>query len=194
MATIRQPDVYFASPPLWSNEMGLKRSYRTNIMTAMAGDEQRSGINTKVRRELTYSIQCKSAAQTNYVKRRVMKYQHLIWGVPIWPYEMLVVSGGYIGSTELVVDDASSRELKTTMSDEIILTDGYSSFESKDISSIVSNTITLSSALILAWAANKTVFPVLRAELSDVQEFKLDTPEHNSFSFIFTESFRNIDS
>ena len=193
MAILRQPDVYLVSPPIWDNII-LKRAYRTNIMMSISGDEQRSALSTKVRRELSYTIQCQSAAQTNYVKRRIMKYQHLIWGIPIWPYEMLVVSGGSAGSSDLVVNDASSRELVAdTLLGEIIITTGYNTFEAKDMDSISSNTITLASALSLSWVADNKVYPVLRAELSNTQNYTLKTPEHNFITFNFVESFRNVD-
>ena len=188
------PSAYFCFAPFWADKIGFSRRYQTVIMTSITGTaEQRSALLTKCRRGISYTVRTSTFTQQSYLRRYLKNYRHLVWGVPIWLYEMRLTATEGVGSTVLNVDSTDYIELAN--GDKIILVANHSTYEVATIESFTGTTITITSGLSSEWASGKKLYPMLNAELKATQ-FPITplTPSHIDTEVNFSESLRCEDA
>lgn len=182
-----QPSDYLLYPITWSNSPKLKRTWYTNILLGMKGNEQRSMLRTLIRHTLTFTLISREETMTNELKRKLYKNLHNVWGVPVWPLEMKMTSSLSGGGTTINVDSTVGCEI---MSFGTIFVGNYNSYDLYTPSSVTDTTITVTALPAgKTWASGQKLYPLMRAELGDVQEFSLITPFHYSAEYTFVESF-----
>jgi hypothetical protein len=187
-----QPSDYLIYPIDWSSEPKLRRTWYSNILLGMKGNEQRSMLRTLIRHCLVVTICSREEQMTNELKRKILKNLHNVWGVPVWPYEMKLTSSVGIGATSLNVQSTVGREV---VSFGKVLIGNYLSYDIVTPTSVTSTSISLSGELpTKAWASGKKLYPLLRADLGDVQEFSQPTPFHYKAEYTFIESFIDVET
>jgi len=196
MYTIAPAETLCSFAPHWAEDVKLQRRYITTITETEEGNEQRSGIRPTVEHGLSFTVQTKNQAQTSYLRRRLNKYVNQVWHVPIWPYEMQLTSEASAGSSVLNVDEATYRELDQIGPSgevvEVVLHKDYNTFESGEILSFDSTTITLDKNLDSTWAQGSKVYPLFKATLGMAVDLEAPTQEHSVVGLSFNESFRSI--
>lgn len=188
---LEQPTDYFVYPIFWGNGVVYRRSHVCSILTSVVGKEQRSVLNTLVRRELEYSVVTRSQTETYYLKSRLRLYMHLVWGVPLWFYDMQLTADA--SGTTLNVNETDYRELAEGQ--EVIIVTDYKTYEvgTIDTGGIAATTITLASSLSSTWPNGTKVYPVLRCEIGSTQEMEFMYKHLLKVSVLFIESFRGGD-
>ena len=183
---LEQPTDYFVHPVYWGNGIVYRRSFVNSISTSVTGIEQRSVLNTLIRRGLDYSVITRTQEESYYLKGHLRLYQHLVWGVPLWQYDMTLTVAA--SGTVLNVDSTSYRELVTDQ--ELILVSDYKTYEVGTIYDWNSTQISLDSSIAVAWPIGTKVYPVLRSEMSNIQEFTFVYKHLLGIDISFVESFR----
>ena len=190
---LEAPSAYFCFAPLWAKDVTFARRYLTNVMISTTGDEQRNSLLTTDRKRLAHSVRTGNIAETSYLRRYILKYRHLVWGVPVWVYEMELTTTVDPGATVLGLAETAYRGLSN--GDKIIWVSGYSTYEEATIQTFTSTSITVTAGLTSQWRSGQKVYPMLSAELR-VQEFPLQpqTPKHVDVTVEFTQSLRCEDA
>jgi len=187
--TLLPPEVYCSFAPYWKDSVLYSKRYMTTILESEDGTEQRLGIASKPVRGESFTIQTRDQRQTGYIRRRLMKYVGHIWGVPIWPFEMIMSNSGEIGASFVEVYTSLYRQLASG-EEEIIIVSDYETFETFRILGSTPTQITLSGELTQAWSQGTKIYPVLRSLVGMTVDLSPDTPEHTNIKMDFVESFR----
>lgn len=187
-----QPSDYLLYPIDWSVEPKLKRTWYTSILVGMKGNEQRSMLRTLIRHALSFTLCSREEVMTNELKRKLFKNLHNVWGVPVWPCEMKLTSSVAIGATTLNVDSTIGKEI---VSFGTVFIGNYNSYDLVTPVSVTATTIALSTALpTKTWASGRKIYPLMRADLGDIQEFSQPTPYHYKAEYTFVESFIDVET
>src|SRR4030042_2162647 len=103
---------YLFIPPNWRDNVSLKRRWQTTVLTSIDGHEQRSALLTWPKRILNFSPLTKSFAETAYVKRKLYKNLHNVWGIPFWMDRTSLISQATGGQGTLNVGSKSERNFE----------------------------------------------------------------------------------
>lgn len=186
MTALVAPSAYILYPPDWSQDITLRRIWKTSILTSIVGDEQRTSLRTLVKHSLSMTICTMDETETGILRREIHYAQHTIWGIPVWPLEMKLASGVSAGASSLTVDDATGCEVSSFGK---ILIGGKNNYDICTVGSVAGNTVSLSGELVTkSWAANQKLYPIMVCDLSDLLEFTQPTPYHYQATFDFVES------
>jgi len=182
-----QPSAYFTHPVNWGIHPMFHRAHICSVKRSVIGTEQRSCFNSKVRRKIGYTAITGGQQESYYLKKYMKTNRHLVWGVPIWMYEMSLTA---IASTDtLTVDSTQYKELEVDQ--EVILFKDYKTYEVGIIQTIGSTTsITLDSAVSSSWNIGTKVYPILRSEIEVINSWTAKAPDSLAISIMFNESFR----
>ncbi len=180
------PTDYFVHPIYWKNPVVYRRKHICSITKSVIGKEQRSVLNTLVRRELQFSIHTRNQSETYHFKSHVRLYLHQVWGVPLWFYEMSLFADA--SGTTLNVDSTQYREL--VAGQRVILVTDYDTYEVGVINTFDTISITLTSSLTTSWSSGTKVYPVVSCEMQDFQDISYPYKELVLSELSFIESFR----
>lgn len=187
-----QPSDYLLYQIDWSTQPVLKRSWYSNILIGMKGNEQRSMLRTLIRHSLSFTMCSMEESMTNELKRKIYKNLHNVWGVPVWPYEMKLTGNVAIGATTLNVESTVGREV---VSFGKVFIGNHLSYDIVTPISVTGTTISLSGELpTKTMASGKKIYPLMRADLGDIQEFTQPTPFHYAAEYTFVESFIDVET
>lgn len=154
---------YFTLPPDWGSGVTLTRSYKTGIQMSVTGQEKRSALYSWPRRALKYKVIGMSAAEVAYIKRKIWRHQHHVWGVPLWTDGSKLTAIAAAGTKSLAVEDTRYRDF--AIGDKVIITNPANpdSYEYGTIASFTQTGITLVDNLTYSWTSFYFVYPVLPA-------------------------------
>ena len=110
---------YFTLPPNWAEGVKYARAWRTSIISAATGEEQRAALFTWPRRSLEYSVAGMTSAETNYIKRKFFKGQGTVYGVPLWTSRTTLYEEAASGQPLIRADYIAGHEFEEGM--ELIL-------------------------------------------------------------------------
>ena len=173
-------DQYFLIKPNYKSQVSIKRKWQTGIQTSINKNEKRSALLTWPRRTLKYNIQASSFMEASYIKRKIYKNLHLIWGIPIWVDETLLSENKAIGTTVFPVNSTEFKK-NFEVGAEIAILSSPSVFEILTIDSFTDSSITTTSASTLNWSANATIYPILKGKFKNTQKV-----ENEATSFLDT--------
>ena len=173
-------DQYFLIKPNYKSQVSIKRKWQTGIQTSINKNEKRSALLTWPRRTLKYNIQASSFMEASYIKRKIYKNLHLIWGIPIWVDETLLSENKAAGTTVFPVDSTEFKK-NFEVGAEIAILSSPSVFEILTIDSFTDSSITTTSASTLNWSANATIYPILKGKFKNTQKV-----ENEATSFLET--------
>jgi hypothetical protein len=188
-----QPADYLLYKIDWETKPKLSRSWYSNILSGMKGNEQRSMLRTVIRHTLEFTMCTRDAEMTNELKRKVVKNLHEIWGMPVWPYEMKLTQPTVSGEAHIHVDSTIGKEVGTF--GKLIIGD-WNSYDVITVSGEVSGEyIPLSGEKpSRVWPIGQKVYPMMRGEFSHILEFSQPTPYHFKGEFSFVESFVDVET
>ena len=162
-------DQYFLIKPNYKSQVSIKRKWQTGIQTSINKNEKRAALLTWPRRTLKYNIQASSFMESSYIKRKIYKNLHLIWGIPIWVDETLLSEDKAIGTTVFPVNSTEFKK-NFEIGAEIVILSSTSVFEILTIDSFTDSSITTTSASTLNWSTNATIYPVLKGKFKNTHK------------------------
>ena len=149
--------------------------WRTNIQKSVTGAEQRSSLFTWARYKMQCHINGMSTKETNWLLRKINKYQAEVWGVPIFQDVTWLTAQASSGQPNLTVESTDNRHFNDDA--EILIQDpnDFTSYEIGTVSSFTSTQITLDANLTQTWPANTLIFPLFDARLRTAEELRYRT-------------------
>lgn len=181
---------YFVHGVYWKARVGWSRSWVNSILRTITGYEQRSSLNTNVRRKLSYTVNTRTRRELAYMKSSIRKHINDIWGVPIWIYDMELSGDEAAGQTTLGMNQTYYRELQNAT--EVILVRDYDTWEVGTINTygLAGKYVQITSGLSSFWKQGTKVYPVLRCEIANVIEVRAPVPSVMTVEIEFVESYR----
>jgi len=176
---------YFLLPPDWSSSVSQKRIWRTSIQTSIEEGEKRSALFTWPRRTLKFNVQCMSIPETNYVRRKLYKNLHNVWGIPLWPEWTKLSSQASSGQAVLNVGSTEGRNFEVGGKCMILVDED--NYEAGDILSLTATSITLDTNLNSTWDSGLYVYPILKSKLNVNQKGISEISGLDYFDFEFIE-------
>ncbi len=105
-------DEYLVVPPNWINSLKFRRRWMTTVVESIDGSEQRSALFTWPRRTLAFTILAYDYARVSFLKARLYKNLHGVWGVPLWQDGTELVAPTVTGQTSVSVDGTMYRSFE----------------------------------------------------------------------------------
>lgn len=184
---------YLLIPPNWNVSVKYRRRWQTTLLTSLKGNEQRSSLLTWPRRTLLYSLLTNNFYELAYIKRKLHKGLHKIWGVPFWQDRAILTSPANKGENLLNVNSTRYRNFEVGASCILIkMVDCLPVCEMGIIGSLPGSytQIVLTENLSLYdWAVGAEVYPLLKARLRSGQEFASRTSGMGSMDIEAAEEF-----
>lgn len=149
----------------WKEPFTETLEYKTNVIEARSGAEQRIGLRGGPRHFLQNSV---LAIGENFreLQGYIRHSQGGYYGIPVWQDQSKLLAAAPIGSLSIEVD-TSNRGFRDDGFCVVLL--GTNLFEVLAITTVVGNTINLVAASTAAWGKDMPVFPVEYARLEDSQ-------------------------
>jgi len=176
---------YLLLSPDWGFSITQKRIWKTGVQTNIQEGEKRSALFTWPRRTLKFNVQCMSIPETNYVRRKLYKNLHNVWGIPLWPEWTALTAEAPIGQAVLNVGSTENRNFE--VGGKCIIVVDESNYEAGTILSMTSTSITLDSNLAATWDSGLYVYPILKSKLVVNQSGKSEVSGLDNFDFEFIE-------
>lgn len=148
--------IVFPFAPNFDDDFTESLEWKTDILRAYDGSEQRRALRTKARRSFEYKYLLKSTDQ--------QIFQNILWGwqnraylLPVWSDIVRVTAAVNIGDLTI---NANPTNLSFFPATSAVLFKDASNYEVVDIDTL-STTIKLSRATTKAWPVGTAVFPVV---------------------------------
>lgn len=148
----------------------MRRSFRTSILASRTGSEQRSRLRTLVTRCVVYALDQTSAGLSNYVRRKLFSYLHLVMGVPLWTDVAVLSAEAASGQAVIQVDSTQYKAFEDGERCVILSADDPDSYEVGTIQSHNNTSITLTGNLVNTWASGLEVYPIIKCRLATGQK------------------------
>ena len=153
--------VVFPFGPNWAGGITESLQWRTDILRAYDGSEQRRSLRTKARRSMEYRLQLKG--------RDAQIFENLLWGwqnrlyaVPVWSDKPRLTADQSDGDTVLHVPTGTYGFSAGGLAIIFVDRDNY---EVVEIDSLTGSTITLARPLENAWPVHTLVYPAILGQL-----------------------------
>ena len=157
-------DDYFLIEPDWLNYISLGRMWKTSMQVALSRGEKRARLLDYPFKRLQYTILPFTAAENNYVRRKLYRSNKKIFGVPIWCDRCSTTQDVNSGTgVTFTVDSNDYRQFE--VGGLLIFFEDFENFEVKEINAIGSNQFTMDSAVVNAWPSGSFVYPILQGRL-----------------------------
>lgn len=167
------PDTYLSLHHDWQKNITYKKSWKTSILTSSTGKEQRSALYTWPRRSIRGVSHHMSYQESARIKRKIYKYMHTIWGVPLWQDVAYLTAGA--GSGQAVINVNTTNYTNFAQQTHCILINDDGDYEIIEISTLTDTVIIAVSNLAAAWPAGTKIYPVFNARLAGRQRQRAST-------------------
>ncbi len=158
----------FSLPIDWSGGFKERISYLTEVLKSYSDAEQRRALRGSPRRGFSYQIVTTDARSAALLDSLLWGWQHLPYGIPIWPDATPLASDVVAGALSIPVD--TTNKLFQAGGLCCIWQDPFT-FEACSIvaNGVTSNSIAIASPLVNNYAkgAKTLVFPVVLGRLKD---------------------------
>jgi hypothetical protein len=161
--------------------------WRTSIVAAQVGNEQRSMLFTHPRIKISFVVSPATYAENAWFARALHLYLHGLWGVPVWTDGTELTSAAAADQPVLAVDDTTFRRFYQGRQCILIDKSDWTSYEVGTVLSTTSTQITLSSNLSSAWSS-AWVYPLFEGRLSNQQKYQSMQIDLSLLNLEFTES------
>ncbi len=180
---------YFLIEPNWQSYVSLGRRWKTSFQTSLIRGEKRARLIDYPVKRLQFTILPFTAAENNYIRRKIYRARDKKFGVPIWcdmcQTTQLVDSGS--GST-FTVDENDYRQFE--VGGLLIFLEDFENYEVKEISVIDSNQFTVVGSFTGTWPSGTYVYPILQGRLQKQLTLPQDTTRgHAPISLEVIEDF-----
>ena len=177
---------YLLQQPDWKLPIFYKRTWDTRFQFSIKGSETRSGLFSWPRNSLIYSLTETSAAESNYIKRKLYKNLHNVWGIPYWHERTYLTAQANSGQPIINVNEAAYRNFRA--SSLVIIYVDKGTYEIGEIDSINVNEITLTENLSTGWLVNTSVYPLFKARLQPTQRIGMYSSNTGKIEIEATEA------
>lgn len=153
--------VVFPFGPNWSSGVTESLEWRTDVLRAFDGSEQRRSLRTKARRSLEY--------RTQLYGKNAQVFENLLWGwqnrlyaVPVWSDKPRLIGDQLGGDTVLSLPTDTYSFAAGGLAIVFADPDDY---EVVEIDSVTSGAVTLTRPLERSWPQNTLVYPAVLGHL-----------------------------
>lgn len=160
---------YFLIPPDWAKPVLFRKQWRTGLQNSLKDNEKRSALFTWPRRALSYDAMALEYAETAYIRRKIYKNLHNVWGIPYWQDRTALTAEAASGQAVLAVESTQYRNFEVGAL--CILSAQKNSYEVGTIQSLTADQITLTANLNSTWPVNTDVYPILKCRIKTGQKF-----------------------
>jgi len=160
LAVNGQRATLFAFDHNWSSRVIERLAWKTEVLTARNGKEQRRRLRSNPRRTLRYDYFTEDKKQSSYFKKHQWMQQANRIAVPIWSDATVLASSLASGSSAIPISTAGRDFDANGM---VALWQSPFSYELLRINTIAANQINLVGTTAATWAAGTVVVPVRTA-------------------------------
>jgi hypothetical protein len=178
---------YLIIPPNWAERVFQRRKWKTSIQTSINGLEKRSQLYSWPRKALRYTALCLDMEESNYLRRKIRKNLSNIIGVPVWSEEVKLSSIAPMDQNVLNV--VSTAHAQFEVGGYCLITNKYNTYEKKQIYSVTETSIVVEENLVLTWAQNNYVYPLLICTINPTQNIMSEVAGYDKIQFEYNEIF-----
>ncbi|MGM9571738.1 MAG: hypothetical protein ACI3ZR_05895 [bacterium] len=165
----------FSFTPDWVNGVTKIKEYKTNILTAYDGTEQRICLRNIPRKQIVYKYQIIDADEAAYFSAVIFGWQSRIFCVPDWVSAMQMTFNLFEGELILPI---GLLQLPKFSGELIMLIQDYETYEILRIESKTDTSIKLAKPIANKWAAFKTILvPLYKMRME--KDLELNNPNAN---------------
>lgn len=152
----------WAAFPDWANGISERLAWKTDVLVAWSGAEQRRALRLSPRRIFSFTALI-SAQDKRATEAALFAWSAMVWALPIWPDGEILTAALAPGATTVPADTVNRDYVDGGLA---ILINNAASYEVLQIDSVASNALALSQAVIGNWSAGASrLFPVRTARL-----------------------------
>jgi hypothetical protein len=170
MKSLKRVGPIAMTQPNWSNPVSVEYQFKTSVLTAEDGSEQREALRQTARVSLSFD----AILHADEMRRQVADLaagQHKRFVVPARWRTVHLAAPATGGATTLSVDSVPFWLVQGTT---VVLFDG-DTMESVEVSSIAGTTLTLSTPLVTDFAPGSRVHPAIWGRVQDTVSFAART-------------------
>lgn len=161
LAIVGSRVIAWAWPPNWGEGIVERLEWRTDVMQAYRGEEQRRALRIEPRQSLEFSVTA-SSADRRLMEATLWNWGARTWALPLWYDGVELSASAAVGAT-LLPADPSQRSF--VVGELVMLTSGnVRTVEVAEIAA-VGSTITLARPLQQSWPAGTRVYPARSARI-----------------------------
>lgn len=138
--------------------------WKTDIISAASGDEQRISVRDVPRQEFTYRF-VKEDYDLAYFINQLWGWHENTWGVPVW-HDYTTLNGDIAaGVTSIPVFDTTKRDFRTGSNELALIWTDKDNFEAVEVTGFTDTSITTTQATLAAHSDGAIVMPLRLAKL-----------------------------
>lgn len=178
-------------PPNWEHKVSIIELFRTSIQKSITGHEKRMGIFSWYRLGTRFSIDSLSWEEMARVRRRFMRFQTGIVGIPLWTDLDVLAAQAAAAQADVEITAVENTWFKVGRKVCIWDPTDLDDYETGEISAVDYDnaTITLSANLDSTWDAGSHIAPILAARLGNANSFRWMTDTYNNVAIEAREGF-----
>jgi len=152
----------WAALPDWTNGISERLGWKTDVLTAWSGVEQRRALRLSPRRIFGFQALL-NAQDKRSIEAALFAWSSMVWALPIWTDGEALTAALAPGATTIPADTVNRDYVDGGLA---ILINDAASYEVLQIDSVSSSALALSQAVLGSWQAGRArLFPVRTARL-----------------------------
>ena len=168
----------------WNEPFHENLGWKTTVLTAYSGAEQRAGLRTRPRVALSFRVATTTPRENAALEALVHGWQARVFGVPVWPERSQLLADAATGATVLQVDTQDRPSVEA--GGLVALWRDPFTWKAFSVVSVSTGTVTLATRLTEDWPAGSWVLPVRRGRLLDEQALGRPTNWLRDGTFTFS--------
>lgn len=169
--------------PNWGEPVRERLEWLTDVLPALAGNEQRVGLRGVPRRWLEYSVLTRDRAETIRLETLVMGWQSRLFAVPMWQDAQTLAADLSAGSQTIPCAVSGYGFEPNGL---VLLWLAHDRYEALAIDSVELLSLALKVTTLAAWPAGTRLLPVRLGRLPARQKFVRETNRHLSATLDFS--------
>jgi hypothetical protein len=177
--------IAWTATPNWQQPVVETIEYKTDVMIAWTGAEQRRALRIAPRRSFSFDLLIKGQ-ERRYIEATLFDWSSRVWALPIWPDGQRLTAAISAGASSITCDtvnrDFAAGGLAMLYRDAV-------TFEVVTIASITAGALALTYPTVNAWAVGARIYPLRMARLASYPAISRDDGQHATLqpSFLIVE-------
>lgn len=163
----------------WSEGFTEAIEFKTDVLTATNGAEQRIGLRTKPRYSASFRVLTLTAKDSAAMDALIFGWQDRVFGVPWWMDASLLLADVAQGAQTILVDTTGRRAFEA--GGLVMLWTDQHTWEALGVQAVATGSVTISSPTQASWKAGTVVVPLRRGRMRD--EVSLSEPANWAGAF-----------
>lgn len=176
--------IVFAIKPNWAAPVTESLEWKTDVLRAFDGSEQRRALADRPRQELSYQFLVAND-DAAYLDRLLWGWQNRMFAVPRWQHPGKLTAAAGEGSAVVYLDTST---IDFVPGASVLLYEALRRTETAEIAEVHADRLVLMRGLRREWPAGSPVYPVLLAQLQDDISLQRATASVQSGVVSFTAS------